>query len=84
MTATIDIQLTNGASQVDYFHIAYEYDAKRRLVRRTETTPSVPSALPTIWETTYDANDNVRTLTFPDRGRSDDAWCRLHRHRLRR
>ena len=61
-TSTVDVDTGNNPKS-DYYVRQYEYDAKHRLIKRTESVPSVPKALPSVWEITYDDDDNVRTFS---------------------
>lgn len=56
-----DTTIPGGTPQIDHRVREFEYDAKNRLIAMRESVPSVPNALPTVWELTWD-DDDVRTL----------------------
>jgi len=58
----MDVTLPGGAPLIDYRVREFEYDAKNRLIRMRESIPSVPRAWPSVWELTWDTNDNIKTV----------------------
>jgi YD repeat-containing protein len=62
---TADVSLTiDGVENRHYYAYVFAYDAKNRLIKITEQTPTVPGDYEYILEVSYNDKDNVTALTY--------------------